>query len=1237
MSKKKDTGATPSAKPAEAGTTPSKSPKSRSLLKAAAEEVRLTRRLLVSFLLAGAASPVLGQDARKAVTAVDARKITLPRRNDLQVMSPDAFRLADNLTEFTLIRPRDLVVLNIRLVNATISGSGKNRKIRRNGSRALMIVQHQPQAIMESTWPDTKGQAMPDVQTDETVAVNPDPGDKLPIARGDTARAYIAGPSRLAYIMPSGTSEIDFTAQAVLDACASWPLNLDTRAGTVPGDMVELHAFDQIRDRLTVIANQQKAALHAYPAVEALLKRAARKVAEAIASSADAGIVLSDEVIDDLIDYEIKATLDPGQISAAEAKVLQPMTSRSGQKFKLYVNAEATKQLAQNRRVTQTRGGLTGNVMRVEQSEDRKPLENGSVNPNATDIEIPFRLHMTPLSTAGFTHASDVVDHGSPFTELWHTRMGTRVSDWVLGDTPQPLRAVHTDDGQFEVGFCLGDTFPCPTWPLDPRDRRDLVALMSAPTTLDGTPRTPLPATARHLRLTALGGSMDAEGLWNDNLALDSDLVAWKHITSIGRDQFVRVIYDGFLYPFGHAASLIKVSERKFSGQSDGGRVAAVLQKYYIIVRQRLRTFPGDGQMWQGRDFPFTRVEITTKQTPDMQAPVMIAPLGVGYYGSATNAFQTFWPKQMAGGSDILFHMIFSDAAGRQTVADMPLIFISGTRNQKASSVQQVSNYYNGNDATVIGRRKLALDRQLIRLTPAVDPEGGALEPGESDYHTSELVFRAAPASGAPDGAHFYPGILNAQIEVPALKNLLGHAANPTIGYHQIFLSHGLGGGNPAEVVFSFTPLAVPSVQDKPTDKFGGLLAPSLKPDGLSRKLGVLNDVGKYLAPDGNLPLDALSGMKLLGVVDIKDILKPLLLTGKAAGVPQLKTVTTGTEVTTTYDLTQANVDTPSTGLGLFVAKDYGGTADNPQLRVVSTVVVTKDGSPPQARVEASLKAFKINLFGFIILNFQSLSLTVKPGSKPEVDPIFDIDNGVMFGGPLEFLNGFRSFIPMDGFSDPPGLDVGPGGISASYSLGLPDIGVGALTLQNVNLGAGFDLPFNGDGPTARFNFAERHNPFNLTVSMLGGGGFFAIRVGSGGVQELEAALEFGAQVSIDLGVASGGVYVKAGFYFHWIGQPADKQMISFEGYIELGGHLSVLGIITVSLTFHLGLTYEKTSNKTRLYGTATLTVEIDILFFSISQDISVERQFAGSDADPLFLDFVPKKQMWADYCSAFA
>jgi hypothetical protein len=193
---------------------------------------------------------------------------------------------------------------------------------------------------------------------------------------------------------------------------------------------------------------------------------------------------------------------------------------------------------------------------------------------------------------------------------------------------------------------------------------------------------------------------------------------------------------------------------------------------------------------------------------------------------------------------------------------------------------------------------------------------------------------------------------------------------------------------------------------------------------------------------------------------------------------------------------------------------------------------------------------------------------------------------------------------------------------------------VGVLSLSNVSLGAGFDLPFTGLSPSARFNFAERQSPFNLTVSLFGGGGFFAITIDTGGVKELEASLEFGAQISIDLGVASGGVYVKGGFYFHW--KDAPDSLVYFEGYVELGGHLSVLCLITASLVFHLALAYQKQGGMSQLFGQATLEVEIDILFFSFSVGVSVQKQFAGG-SDPRFIDFVPDDATWRQYCQAFA
>ena len=82
---------------------------------------------------------------------------------------------------------------------------------------------------------------------------------------------------------------------------------------------------------------------------------------------------------------------------------------------------------------------------------------------------------------------------------------------------------------------------------------------------------------------------------------------------------------------------------------------------------------------------------------------------------------------------------------------------------------------------------------------------------------------------------------------------------------------------------------------------------------------------------------------------------------------------------------------------------------------------------------------------------------------------------------------------------------VTPNGISASYSLNLPTVSVGIFSLSGVSLGAGFNLPFDSNPASVRFNFSERQHPFSLTVSLFGGGGFFAIGISSIGVQEIES------------------------------------------------------------------------------------------------------------------------------------
>ncbi len=68
------------------------------------------------------------------------------------------------------------------------------------------------------------------------------------------------------------------------------------------------------------------------------------------------------------------------------------------------------------------------------------------------------------------------------------------------------------------------------------------------------------------LQSSALGIGDLSSILWPGVLGETGDLLnlsEWRHIATQGRDHYVRIVYEGHLYPFGHRAALIKVSERK--------------------------------------------------------------------------------------------------------------------------------------------------------------------------------------------------------------------------------------------------------------------------------------------------------------------------------------------------------------------------------------------------------------------------------------------------------------------------------------------------------------------------------------------------------------------------------------------------------------------------------------------------------------------------------------------------
>ena len=101
----------------------------------------------------------------------------------------------------------------------------------------------------------------------------------------------------------------------------------------------------------------------------------------------------------------------------------------------------------------------------------------------------------------------------------------------------------------------------------------------------------------------------------------------------------------------------------------------------------------------------------------------------------------------------------------------------------------------------------------------------------------------------------------------------------------------------------------------------------------------------------------------------------------------------------------------------------------------------------------------------------------------------------------------------------------------------------------------------------------------------------------------------------------------------------ADQGLLT--AYFRIRGEVDVLGLISASITLELSLTYHFETGK--LIGRASLVIEVEVLFFSASVEISVERKLAGSKGDPTMYQVMPpdpatgENADWALYCDAFA
>jgi hypothetical protein len=826
------------------------------------------------------------------------------------------------------------------------------------------------------------------------------------------------------------------------------------------------------------------------------------------------------------------------------------------------------------------------------------PPRIAAPSPFETAIEAPYRLFLSPDAQGSWDHAAKAVDHGGSRVELWHTRLGTHRAN----NDPR-VRAVWSPDFKESVQGHSNDPF---RMSLDANNRNQIVQATSN-YHIDGF--TPEPVQTERLMLSTLGAWIDVHGHWDPQGVLSIE--EWRHIATMGRDHFVRVVEAGYLFPFGHRAVLITITERKFVRHDLQlpGFVAYNLQRKFIIVREPSRNY-------DTRDLPFRNVEILTRVTPDLAEP-----------HDSEVVSDAFWPQVDGGGPiiDFPFRLAGTDWEGRRIEFTAPLIFVDKIVEKKPDQRVLIFKEYNTKTGVNSPRRERPFGGQHVAFAISKDS-------GDTTLETTSISFGAADAATTP---HFRPTMAQALAGIPAVQQLTNSSASSRITWEGSYLTGpGTAIGNAANLYAR--------VIDKPSLKFaaqqsGGLVTPDLAITGLSRSLGpVGGNVDNLVQPTGTFdPAEIFGAPKdpdpvaLMGGIALSSIIQKLTFDNAASTnglIPQLRTLRSGNVITTSYlwsltsaQLIKSKVFIPEPDATLVIEAEVQKRLDSPD--------------PPLFRTSGKLTHFGVLILPDVPLaqlNFNSVAFTAEPGKKLDTD--VDL-KGIEFLGILKFVDKLREIIPMDGFSDPPNLEVRSDGVRVGFSLGIPSVGVGVMTMQNISLSAGFFLPFTKETMNFRFAFCERQQPFTLTVSALGGGGFVAVNLGLKGVKSLEAALEFGASVALNLGVAAGAATIMAGFYF----QMAPGNGFQLTGYFRACGELSVLGIISVSVEFYLGLNYSSkgaADHSGKLWGQASLTVKIKILFFSKSVGISMEREFAGSD--PNFRDLL-KPPDWALYCDSFA
>jgi hypothetical protein len=420
----------------------------------------------------------------------------------------------------------------------------------------------------------------------------------------------------------------------------------------------------------------------------------------------------------------------------------------------------------------------------------------------------------------------------------------------------------------------------------------------------------PKPLMAADLSLTTIGATFIGEGQWEPPSPIVNDpslnsqdpdiehnwrpslrLERWNHRAVLGRDIYVEIAYKGFLFPIGHRASLLKVTERRFFARTDATKkpTAYLIQRLFIVIGKRVKKFPAVGQPFDGRPWPAHTITMAAGRTPDLKDPE---------FGDAKQTRQNgrvlvkdedgtvinglvFWPRvaaypagpikqpvdlandeiRAADGKEVAFQFRKDDDSDPVTA---PFLFVDNVAAHEPKTMRAVIDYYRSlpDDS---GLRRATHGSVLRRYAPPL--KGGETEFDTQSWDLSATgryvnnpsagtteIFRMDGIMEGADQPPYYPVVRTANIKVQSIDRLVGTpAGSMTAAFNELYVRHAFAPEqNPSELFLDVLHPAIYLNFAGAGDAVGGLAKPNARLVALSRKFGPVG--GRAPPPASSVP-----------------------------------------------------------------------------------------------------------------------------------------------------------------------------------------------------------------------------------------------------------------------------------------------------------------------------------------------------------------------------------------------